>query len=61
MSKLLRKLIESSGKKQIVTFQDKDKRVSLDDTFGKNKIQLVSKIIGSDDNFNKLNNKLKSI
>lgn len=61
MSKLLKKLIEVSGKKQVVTFQDKDKRVSLDDAFGKNKIQLVNKIIGSDDNFNKLNNKLKSI
>jgi hypothetical protein len=61
MSKLLKKLIEVSGKKQVVTFQDKNKRVSLDDTFGKTKIQLVNKIIGSDDNFNKLNDKLKSI
>lgn len=61
MSKLLKKLIENSGKKQVVNFQDKERRVSLDDTFGKSKIQLVNKIIGSDDNFYKLNEKLRSV
>jgi hypothetical protein len=61
MSSLLKNIIKNSAKKQSVSFKNKEKRTTFDESFGKDKIQLINKIIGSNENFIKLNEKLKSI
>ncbi|WP_394773259.1 hypothetical protein [Flavobacterium sp.] len=58
MKDILKNLLEKSGKKTAVTFANKDKRNSLDESFGKNKIEIASKFIGNDENSVALSKKL---
>lgn len=58
MKNTLKNILEKSGKKTVISFKDKDKRKSLDESFGKNKIEIVSKFIGSEQNSIALSRKL---
>ncbi|WP_144444484.1 hypothetical protein [Flavobacterium sp. 9] len=58
MKNILKNLIAKSGKKTVVSFENKDKRNSLDESFGKEKIEIASKFIGNDENSIALSKKL---
>jgi hypothetical protein len=53
---VIKDILDRSGKKTVVSYQGKDNRKSFDETFGKNKMEIASKIIG--DNSISLSKKL---
>ncbi|TPG37801.1 hypothetical protein [Flavobacterium pectinovorum] len=61
MKNILKDLIAKSGKKTVVSFVNKDKRNSFDESFGKEKIEIASKFIGNDENSIALSKKLAEI
>ncbi|MCB9234816.1 MAG: hypothetical protein H6581_24395 [Bacteroidia bacterium] len=61
MSEKLKNIIEKSGKKGTVSFKGKENRTSFDESFGRKKVELVKTLIGSEENFNSLNEKLNSV
>lgn len=61
MKNILKSLLEKSGKKTVVSFTNKNKRNSLDESFGKEKIEIASKFIGNDENSIALAKKLAEI
>ncbi|MEO7975661.1 hypothetical protein [Flavobacterium sp.] len=56
MKNIIKDILDKSGKKTVVSYKDKDNRQSFDETFGKNKMEIASKIIG--DNSISLSEKL---
>jgi hypothetical protein len=56
MKNIIKDILDKSGKKTVVSYKDKDNRQSFDETFGKNKMEIASKIIG--DNSISLSKKL---
>lgn len=58
MKMTLKDLIQRSGKKREVSFKNKSKRTSLDQNFGKNKLEIATKFISSEENAIALANKL---
>jgi hypothetical protein len=50
MKKTLKKILDKSGQKATVSFKNKEKRKSFDESFGKQKMEEVSKRIGGDQN-----------
>ncbi|MDR7208865.1 hypothetical protein [Flavobacterium piscis] len=56
MKNIIKDILDKSGKKTVVSYKDKENRKSFDETFGKNKMEIASKIIG--DNSISLSKKL---
>ena len=56
MKNIIQDILDKSGKKTVVTYKDKENRKSFDETFGKTKMEIASKIIG--DNSVSLSKKL---
>lgn len=50
MKKSWKNILKESGKKTTVSYKNKDKRVSFDDSFGKSKMEIASSLIGSKEN-----------
>ena len=46
MKNIIKDILDKSGKKTVVSYKNKDNRQSFDETFGKNKMEIASKIIG---------------
>jgi carbon monoxide dehydrogenase subunit G len=46
MKSTLKEIIEKSGKNTKVSYLNKEKRVTFDESFGKSKMELARKIIG---------------
>jgi len=46
MSRVLKEMIEKSGKYTKVSYTNKEKRVAFDESFGKAKMELARKVIG---------------
>jgi len=47
MKNTIKNILEKSGKKTTVSYKDKESRTSFDETFGKQKIEIASKLIGN--------------
>jgi hypothetical protein len=50
MREKINELIAKSGKHKPVEFKDKDKRKSFDENFGKDKIEVINKVLGTHKN-----------
>ncbi|MFH7018144.1 hypothetical protein [Flavobacterium sp. FlaQc-47] len=61
MKDILKNLLNKSEKKTAVSFENKDKRNSLDESFGNSKMEIASKFIGIDENSIALSKKLARI
>lgn len=58
MSKLLKSILAKSGKKTTVSYDGKDNRKAFDESFAKKKVELISSVVGSDENARTLSKKL---
>jgi hypothetical protein len=58
MSKELTNILNKSGKIKVISYKNKDKRKSFDENFGKNKMEIASKVIGN--NASKIAEKLEA-
>lgn len=47
MKSLLKELIEQSGKKTTISYHNKDKRKSFDESYAKGKITIIKNFIGN--------------
>ena len=50
MKPTLKKLLESAGKNTTVHFEGKEKRTKFDENFGKDKLDIINKALGDDQN-----------
>lgn len=46
MENIIKDILNKSGKKTTVSYKDKENRTSFDETFGKQKMEIASKLIG---------------
>jgi len=60
MSKVLKNIINSSGKKTVVSYTNKEKRTSFDQSFGKDKIDMIDTIISNSKDSKALADKLRA-
>ncbi|MBE7685599.1 hypothetical protein F7647_05940 [Tenacibaculum piscium] len=58
MENLIKNLLEKSKKKTTVSYTAKNGRIKFDENFGKNKMEIASKLIG--ENSNSLSERLAS-
>jgi hypothetical protein len=58
MKNTLKNILDKSGKKTEISFKNKEKRSSFDESFGKNKMEIASTFIGGDENSIALSKKL---
>ncbi|MBE7629189.1 hypothetical protein J2Q11_00145 [Tenacibaculum finnmarkense genomovar finnmarkense] len=58
MENLIKNLLEKSKKKTTVSYAAKNSRIKFDENFGKNKMEIASKLIG--ENSNSLSERLAS-
>jgi len=56
MKNTIKNILDKSGKKTTVFYKDKESRISFDETFGKQKMEIATKLIG--DNSISLSEKL---
>ncbi|MCD8443172.1 hypothetical protein [Tenacibaculum finnmarkense] len=50
MENLIKNLLEKSKKKTTVSYTAKNSRIKFDENFGKNKMEIASKLIGENSN-----------
>ena len=55
---MLNKILDESNKRTKVSYKNKEKRNSFDESFGKNKMEISDNFIGSDENSIELSKKL---
>jgi hypothetical protein len=46
MKNTIKNILDKSGKKTTVFYKDKESRISFDETFGKQKMEIATKLIG---------------
>ena len=46
MKNTIKDILEKSGKKTIISYPEKENRKSFDEDYGKEKMEIVSKVIG---------------
>lgn len=56
MKNTIKNILDKSGKKTTIFYKDKESRISFDETFGKQKMEIATKLIG--DNSISLSEKL---
>ncbi len=61
MGNKLKNILADSNKKTVVSIENKHKRTSFDDSFGKKKMEIAAKFIGGEANSIALAKKLGSI